>query len=61
MKPLAYILLLIACHLCGPDPAEAPMITEMQELRMRVKRLEALELYAIRCGWKVDLEGRVWR
>ncbi len=57
----ALLIALILCHLCGPDPAEAPMVTEVQDLRMRVKGLEALELWAIRCGWKGDLEGRVWR
>lgn len=60
MKSVVLILLLLS-HLSGPGLAEAPMVTECQELRHRVKRLEALELYAVRHGWKVDLRWEVWR
>jgi len=55
------ILILIALHLSSPGLAECPGVTEIQALRQRVKRAEAIELWAIRHGVHIDATGRVWR
>ena len=62
MKLAALIaLLLLSSHLAGPGLAECPEVTEVQALRQRVKRAEAIELWAIRHGVHIDATGRVWR
>ena len=62
---LAAFLILALTHLAGPGLAECPEVTEVQELRarmeMRVKRAEAIELWAVRHGVKIMINGRVWR
>jgi len=60
MKLLAVALLILA-HLAGPGLAECPEVTEVQALRQRVRQLEAIELWAIRNGVKITINGRVWR
>ena len=63
MKLLTLVMLTLA-HLSGPGLAEAPVrtpATEVRELRRQVRQAEALRIYAINHGWKVDLRGRVWR
>ena len=60
MKLLALALLILA-HLAGPGLADAPGVSECQRLEQRVKRAEAIELWAVRHGVKITIEGRVWR
>ena len=50
MKLPVYILLLTLAHLSGPGLAEAPMVTEVQALRARMKHLEDCELKLVRLG-----------
>ena len=59
----AMLILLILSSLSGPPLAYAPTCDfyRMQVLEDRIIRLQALELWAIRNGVHVDLEGRVWR
>uniref|UniRef100_A0A6M3JLY8 Uncharacterized protein n=1 Tax=viral metagenome TaxID=1070528 RepID=A0A6M3JLY8_9ZZZZ len=58
---IVLILMLITCHLAGPGLADAPEVSECQRLEQRVKRAEAIELWAVRHGVKITIEGRVWR
>ena len=64
MKFVALLILILA-HLAGPGLAEAPEVTEVQALRqrmeMRMKRAEAIELWAIRYGVKIMIDGKIWR
>ena len=60
MKFLTLTILALA-HLAGPGLVEAPTVTEVQALRQRVRHLEAIELWAIRNGVKITINGRVWR
>ena len=60
MKVTSYILLLTLAHLAGPGLAEAPVATEVQGLRARVKQLEDCELKLVRLGWYRDAAGN-WR
>jgi len=55
------LLILILAHLTGPGLAECPEVSECQRLKQRVKRAEAIELWAVRHGVKITIEGRVWR
>ena len=47
--------------LTGPGLAEAPEVSDCQRLEQRVKRTEAIELWAVRNGVKITIDGRVWR
>jgi len=67
MKLVVFLLLAIS-HLAGPGLADAPGVNECQRLErrvqgmeQRVKRAEAIELWAVRSGVKITIEGRVWR
>ena len=60
----ALLIALILAHLAGPGLAECPVVTEVQALRQRleqrVKRAEAIELWAVRHGVKITIDGWVW-
>ena len=58
---LLIALLLLSSHLFGPGLADAPEVSECQRLEQRVKRAEAIELWAVRHGVKITIDGRVWR
>ena len=60
MKLLTFTLLIFA-HLSGPGLADAPEVSECQRLEQRGKRAEAIELWAVRHGVKITIEGRIWR
>jgi len=55
------LLILILAHLAGPGLAEAPEVSDCQRLEQWVKRTEAIELWAVRNGVKITIDGRVWR
>jgi len=61
MTKLSLTLLLLT-HLSGPDPAYAPVQDEyrVEVLKARVRQTEAIRLWAIRNGVKVNEIG-VWR
>ena len=66
MKTIIIVLIILLSDftigtILSPAISEAPIVTNTQELKARIRKLEALELYAIRHGWKVTLDGRVWR
>jgi len=65
---LALLALLILAHLSGPGLADAPVVSECQRLERRmprlerrVKRAEAIELWAVRHGVRITIDGRIWR
>ena len=57
---LIIFITLLLSHLTEPTLAEAPIATEVQQIRQELRRLHQLELYAIRNGLEVDLSGKVW-
>jgi len=57
----ALLLILILSHLSGPTLAEAPTWTVSRRMEWRMKRVEAVELWAIRKGIHIDRDLGVWR
>ena len=62
MIKLSLTLLLLA-HLTGPDPVYAPVQDSyrVEVLRARVRQTEAIRLWAIRNGVKMDADHNIWR
>jgi len=57
------IILLALVHLYGPAPAYAPVQDSyrVEVLRARVRQTEAIRLWAIRNGVKMDADHNIWR
>ena len=60
---IAILIILILAHLSGPGLAYAPVLDSyrVEVLEAKVRQTEAIRLWAIRNGVKMDADHNIWR